>query len=430
MLLSDVNGVVSMKKIAAFFMAFVLCASMLSFSVSADSQTDELGDYLASFFVKYDTSPIDLEPFVKKYGWSGKETLRRLACAYYSHPEFFYVYNGFEYSYIGDEIKYVRFEYVIPKDKLAAAQKILDDAAKKAIAGITPRMNDVDKALYVHDYLILNCAYDTDKKKYSGYNCLVDKECVCQGYSLAYEYILNKYLGIECTVAYSDETNHIWNYVKIGNKWYHVDLTLDDRLDIYIDKSFDRYGSVLHENFLMSDSLCRKTSDMHRNWVIAGDHPAASDKSFDNAFWRDIGTRICYADGCYYYTQKGEKLSDGKSMIEICRYEIKTQKRKILAKLKTAWYQRRAQSADVYAYGTRIYNDIFSSVEYINGKLYFNSNKCVYSFVPLSKAVKKIYTLDKGESQIFGMVNTDGKLRVLYKNDITYPDKFLKLVFV
>ena len=66
----------------------------------------------------------------------------------------------------------------------------------------------------------------------------------------------------------------------------------------------------------------------------------------------------------------------------------------------------------------------------MNGKLYFNSNKYVYSFDLSTKAAKKIFTLNKGDDmQIFGMVKYGDKIRIAYRKDLTYPETYMKLVF-
>lgn len=419
-----------MKKLISVIITLVTAFVSFSFSVCADKALYEFGDYLLDHIESYSGEMIDISQFVIKNGWTQDETHDAVASFYYSHPELFYVHNGYNYTTIGNSVTSISFKYDVPRSSLAAVQKKVDDAAKKAIEGITDDMSDVEKALYVHDYLILNCRYNVDKGGYTAYNCFVDKLCVCQGYTLAYEYILTKYLGIECTAVYSDAANHIWNYVKIGNNWYHVDLTLDDPYDSFNGKSYDRHGYVSHDNFLLSDTMCKKMSTLHKNWKICDKLPAASDNSFDNAFWRNIYSKICFSDGyCYYLAHGGMDYS--KRVVNVCRYDKASQKRTTIATLKCTWYARRSSTyPDDVEYGTKVYNDIFSSIEYMNGKLYFNSNKSVYSYNFSTKKVKKIYTLDKGnEMQIFGMVRADNKLRLVYRKDLTYSESFIKLAF-
>jgi len=81
---------------------------------------------------------------------------------------------------------------------------------------------------YLHDYLITNIVYILDDNKKhirTLYGALVEKECVCEGYAEAFQYLAQQY-GINCIVARS--STHEWNFVEIDKKWYVVDLTYDD----------------------------------------------------------------------------------------------------------------------------------------------------------------------------------------------------------
>lgn len=89
----------------------------------------------------------------------------------------------------------------------------------------------------VHDYLINNVEYDMSISKeniYNIYGALVNHKCVCEGYAEAFKYLLDS-LGIESTMVIGKGTNsqgnsenHAWNYVKLQDTWYAVDVTWDD----------------------------------------------------------------------------------------------------------------------------------------------------------------------------------------------------------
>jgi len=70
------------------------------------------------------------------------------------------------------------------------------------------------------------------------YGALVEREVVCEGYAKAFKYILDS-LDIECILVSGNATNssnqtelHMWNYVKINDFWYGVDVTWDDPIII------------------------------------------------------------------------------------------------------------------------------------------------------------------------------------------------------
>ena len=65
-------------------------------------------------------------------------------------------------------------------------------------------MSELEKAIALHDYLVVNCEYDKENLMltrfrifYSAYGVLVNRIAVCNGYALAYKYLLNQ-VGIEC----------------------------------------------------------------------------------------------------------------------------------------------------------------------------------------------------------------------------------------
>ena len=96
---------------------------------------------------------------------------------------------------------------------------------------------DYEKIKMVHDYLVDSIEYDSSISKdhiYDIYGALVSRECVCEGYAKAFEYLMNE-IGIDNVIVIGLGTNsngqtesHAWNYVKLESKWYAVDTTWDD----------------------------------------------------------------------------------------------------------------------------------------------------------------------------------------------------------
>lgn len=93
----------------------------------------------------------------------------------------------------------------------------------------------------VHDYLIDNTEYDQTLENdniYNIYGTLINGSSVCEGYAKAFKYILDE-IGIECIFVFGDAIDnageaesHAWNYVKMDNNWYAVDVTWDDPIII------------------------------------------------------------------------------------------------------------------------------------------------------------------------------------------------------
>ncbi|WP_158577120.1 transglutaminase domain-containing protein [Roseburia sp. AM59-24XD] len=117
----------------------------------------------------------------------------------------------------------------------------------------------------------------------------------CEGYSRAYAILMQK-VGIPVKFVSSNKMVHMWNEIKIGQKWYHVDVTWDDPMDAR-DKT-DQYGRVSHQNFLCSAAKMRKTK--HYDFSTAD----ATSTKYDNRYWKNINSSFYYNNGKWLYMTK------------------------------------------------------------------------------------------------------------------------------
>ncbi len=98
----------------------------------------------------------------------------------------------------------------------------------------------LEKELAIHDKLLEMIVYDKACAQassayhisHTAYGALLNGTCVCDGYSLAFSYLLDG-VGINSMVvsgrAGEEATgNHAWNIVKLDGSWYEVDCTWDD----------------------------------------------------------------------------------------------------------------------------------------------------------------------------------------------------------
>lgn len=86
---------------------------------------------------------------------------------------------------------------------------------------------DLEKALWLHDWLIYNADYDYSYTEYGPDGVLLKGTGVCQSYADAYSSLLTE-AGIENIVVIAPEMDHAWNIVKIDGVYTHVDCTWDD----------------------------------------------------------------------------------------------------------------------------------------------------------------------------------------------------------
>lgn len=145
---------------------------------------------------------------------------------YYQHPEAFFL-DTFRYT-MRDGMAYkCRPIYTMSKAAAVSGQKKMNRIAKKCRVRKASKAKKIKK---IHDWLIRRTSFNrsvNNKQRYNAYGALVNRKAVCMGYAMAFKMIAEKN-RIECQVVMNLRGTHAWNVVKIGNKWYNVDVTQDD----------------------------------------------------------------------------------------------------------------------------------------------------------------------------------------------------------
>ena len=93
---------------------------------------------------------------------------------------------------------------------------------------VKPGMTDYEKALALHDFLVVNAQYDithNEPDTYEADGVLMRGAGVCQAYTDAYSLLLDA-VGIPNMMELG--TDHIWNLVYLDGEWTHIDVTWDD----------------------------------------------------------------------------------------------------------------------------------------------------------------------------------------------------------
>ena len=179
----------------------------------------------------------------------------------------------------------VWYKYRFTADEISSMNIASERAAREIMENITPDMDDYDKLKYFHDCLVLNCENDTESP-YSDtiYGALVQKKALCEGYAKAFSYLCNL-AGIENTIVTGETTvHHMWNMVKLGGNWYHVDVTWDNPDDA-LHKEYP--DVILYQYFMVTDSVIENNRTI-RN--IPAEPPKANGRN-ENYFVRE-GTDI------------------------------------------------------------------------------------------------------------------------------------------
>lgn len=175
---------------------------------------------------------------------------------FYDHPEIFYI----DLTKISLNIKCVSLgplktytveivpknnkNYLVDSFVSETEVNIAINAIENARNNIINNLSNEDtyqKIKEVHDILVNSITYDTSTSRRNAHNiygALIEKEVVCEGYARSFKYIMDS-LNIECILVAGNSTDfsnklvsHMWNYIKLDNNWYGVDVTWDDPIII------------------------------------------------------------------------------------------------------------------------------------------------------------------------------------------------------
>ncbi len=338
---------------------------------------------------------------VLSYGISWEEMKPVVSGVLNEHADLYFVNKSYGGTLSGEITHTLKMTYSDTFD---------DDAFRYAVAAaqaaVNDNMSELEKAVALHDYLVLNCEYDKENLdagsvpavSHTAYGTFVNRVAVCDGYALAYKYLLNQE-GIECCMVTSEVINHAWNLIKLDGEWYQVDVTWDDPV-------WDRLGRVCHNNMFRSDEKfdAYNGNNKHEGGIVtkgsvAVDYKAASTK-YDDAFWVESTSPLVIAgESCYYTTFNGEKnqaeirkntlAGTSETSISVC--EIGRW---------TVWNS------------TNFWQAAFSGLFYNNGRLWYNDTAHIYSIALDGTGRKTEFTTDTTNGYIYGSALLQGK--VLY----------------
>lgn len=125
---------------------------------------------------------------------------------------------------------YTEFEVTGDGPSSSEREQLAADIAESAwqeckAAGCT---TEYGIALWLHDWIIDHCTYDSSYLHYKPTDLFVDGRGTCEAYHGAYVQLLQK-AGIQ--TARVEDAGHVWTGVRIDGVWCHVDTTSDDSDD-------------------------------------------------------------------------------------------------------------------------------------------------------------------------------------------------------
>ncbi len=349
------------------------------------------------------------------YGLKGAEVERIYFETLNTHPQYFYLQKTYT-SWENKQgiVTKVEIKYAMEKNEALQALKAYDGAIADVMRNVDSSWSDMEKALYVNDYLARNCQYDGEApKKFTAYGALVDKRAVCQGYALAF-LELTRQLGISCEMVTSDSVNHAWNIIRIGNNYYHVDVTWNDPIS-------DKLGRARHLYFLKSTQFFKSPSKgtTHYDkddWAFTGSvtDTAAADTSYDSYFWNSVDVGFDYVNGFWYGF-------DGNNFI--CSYICDGQKfseKEAIIYIEDTWNIINGNGSYVGGFvGTGAYG----------GEYYYSGSTDIYKLDINAKEGKSVFQLTEAQKQtgrIYGMnITPSGELQYLFAESPNESGKIL-----
>ena len=367
------------------------------------------------------------------YGIPEAEIADYIRYVTYGHPELFYITNSMGYSISDGYVTtiYPQYDDRFTKDSIGTFIETFESVCETIVAGIPDGSTTEEKLLYIHDYIVTHCEYDSTSTKRTAYDCLVLGSAVCDGYSRAFLYLCSL-ARLDVHVIISENLDHSWNAARVKNSvtigsnlaYYYIDCTWDD------PSNFKNRSHCLHDEFLIQKSLCysghenapRNGSDAHKtsDWVTeSGVNAYAKFVTNDfyetgsNGWWTKlnrpvqwIDSLMCYAkmnDRSHLFFRNSGSTAETSIALPAAAGENGTAK----------WYYWHDEP---YYYG-----DSYITVAALAGNFYFSTPTQVWK-VTTNKQMSLVYTLSSAEQAkgyIYGLRAQDGKL---YYDVATSPD--------
>lgn len=319
-----------------------------------------------------------------------------------SHPELFYIdmdHSSWRYYELTGYMMDINWSYYWKEEECKVKEQEYEAAIQLALKDVNPEWSDLEKALYINEYLCENITYDDSLRYFDAYHGLVDGTTVCQGYALAFKELAER-MGLRAQMVTSEALQHAWNMVEVDGKYYHVDTTWND--NVYEGGASSHFYFLKSTKFFMNDSVGTSTGHRATDYVVQGDWDAdyAVYTDYDYcSIWNDVHSTFNYVDG-YWYTFE-DKAGN------ILQYEYQNGALKYHGKKSLKSYQLLSGA-----------QGCFSSLGDYNGKLYFSyGNIGIYQCDIPTDQVTLVYEFPKEIRKLNGYavyLNVDSYGRVSY----------------
>jgi hypothetical protein len=201
----------------------------------------------------------------------------------YDNPDLFWFDTNYRYTYDGNgNISSVTLTFNDTEKNINAFKQRFYSCADSVLEYVMQFSKDVDKVKYCHDLLTNLNNYAWADYNQSAYSALCVGKTVCAGYSLAFQYLMQR-LGIPSAVIYGFAgENHLWNIVRLDNNWYEMDITWDDPSGNPANTYYYDYFNITtaqmgnRKRFAPSTSLPTANSTVYSYYNYYGNRPGSN----------------------------------------------------------------------------------------------------------------------------------------------------------
>ena len=162
----------------------------------------------------------------------------------FDHPELFWIKSSFQYTTSGRRME-ITFQYNDLVNDRARLQAEFHRKAQEVLSVARQKRTKLEQEKYVYEYLITNSVYKKHDLSWNAYYALVKGSAVCEGFALAFHYLLQQ-LDIPSYVV--SDVNHAWVVAQIDGRWVAVDPTTPQNTSYRLD-SRAKIDSFEKKNF-------------------------------------------------------------------------------------------------------------------------------------------------------------------------------------
>ena len=213
------------------------------YSVMYMAASEPTGDNYVLFYSSADPSDAQFREDVNCVFW----------CMLCDHPELFWLYikRSIRWRYASrsrNSSYWSVYFYVDEEPEFERMEQEFNQAAEAFLQDIDTSGTQEETARQIHDKLIHLARYDYGCAQrstwqdiaHTAYAALVANSegqpntCVCDGYSAAFQYLLQQCGITACIVmgsggdSYDEMGGHAWNMALLDGRWYEIDATWDD----------------------------------------------------------------------------------------------------------------------------------------------------------------------------------------------------------